>query len=160
MSASVHIIVNPMTGNTESSLPAVNQREIQEQIFYARIHNIESPLVGMPFEEALIIWMRAHAEISEVEAMADLFYFGFRNNKTYRASVDRKKAADDYENGVITHPDQLKGARVWMLEECNAHSFRIIIRTATSMTIGFVDRSVYRVAKELRLLGEPWNPHP
>lgn len=109
--------------------------------------------------KALVEWRRLFPEISEEEALADLFSKGVKTNQTYAAFAKRMAEAEDDRHNVFKHPFQFSG---WHIASCRHYKHGIYQFSITRFTgsgaemlNGFCAQDVLRVAIEQRICSKP-----
>lgn len=115
--------------------------------------------ISPQFQETLVLWRRQFPEITEQEALADLWSKGYMNEETRAAYDHRIMAGLNYENGVISSPDELTGWHVGWVEEWKKGVLKFFatrsIAGGTESMNGFIGLDVLRVAIETHVIRKP-----
>jgi hypothetical protein len=108
---------------------------------------------------ALVQWRRQFPEITEDEALADLWCKDFKTNETYAAFMRQMADAEDDRYNIFKHPDQFAGWHVAIAQpyKHGVIKFEITQRIAGGVEklMGFCKQDVLRVAIELKLCTRP-----
>lgn len=111
------------------------------------------------FAEVLVLWRRQFPEITEQEALADLWHKGWRTDETKGALDARQLAQLNEDNGVVSHPDQLTGWHVGWVEEWKKGVLKFFatrsVSGGTESMNGFIGLDVLRVAIETHVIKKP-----
>ncbi len=115
--------------------------------------------IRFTLDEAKYRYRHMYPSLSEDTMLADLFEWGYREDETYRAWIQRKKEILDKEYGVVKTVDEMKGwicssAELW---KPGVYKFRMQ-RTQGDFHyqhIGFCNQDILRVAIELGYLTKP-----
>lgn len=113
------------------------------------------------FQAALAQWRRRFPEISEQEALADLWGQGIRTDETFRAFQKRLADAEDDRHHVFKHPKEFAGWHIVSAEIYKPGIYRFCITgeklrgAGKEMIHGFCAQNILTVAIEQKLCTRP-----
>lgn len=111
------------------------------------------------FDAILVKWRRRFPEISEEEALSDLWGQGIKTADTFRAFNKRLADAEDDRNKVWKHPNEFVGWHVGWVDQWKPGVLKFSatrkIFGAFEMVNGFTTPDVLRVAIETHVIEKP-----
>jgi len=122
---------------------------------------MSSITVSLPpyYQEALVKWMRQFPDITEEEALADLWSQGVHCKETGDAFRRREIEAENRRHNVFDHPDWFRGYHVAAATKWKEGVLRFEatrqISVGWEMIIGFCSPDVLRVAIEQKICSKP-----
>lgn len=111
------------------------------------------------FKAALVQWRRQWPEISEQEALADLWSAGWKEDEAYRAYHLQMAEVEDRAHNVIKHPDELRWFHISCIEKWKPGVLRFMgtrsITGGVEAINGFVTPDILRTAIETHVIQKP-----
>jgi hypothetical protein len=110
-------------------------------------------------KEAVVKWRRKFPEISEEEALADLFHRGWACDETWQAFNRREAESLDRQHNVIKDPREFAGWHIAGVELWKRVVYKFMRSRASrigyEMEHGFCSQDVLRVAIEAHICQKP-----
>lgn len=111
------------------------------------------------FDAILVQWRRRFPEISQQEALADLWGQGIKTADTFRAFNKRLADAEDDRHNVWKHPDNFSGWHIGWVEDWKPGVLKFFAtrtwRGSMQQINGFTTPKILRVAIETHVIEKP-----
>lgn len=123
------------------------------------LRHLLKPAVTDQELDAQLAHQRAkHPEISEDEALTDLFHLGLKCQRTYAAFRREERRSEDRAHGVIESIQELRGGIILSapIVKPGVHRFTLFRRNSekeASLSTGYCTQSELRVAIEQGIAG-------